>query len=222
VQGAVAKDWEGSFLVGAIAALTSETGKIGFVGGKDIPVIHRFFNGYYYGAKLARPEVEVFERYTGSFADPAIGKEYTLALVNNGADVTFHAAALTGAGVIDAAKTSKTYAIGVDVNQNAMAPGSVLTSMMKRVDVLAYDMVKSVIDGTFEGGVNKQYGIKEGGVEAAMDEHNKGLISEDVLTKLEEFKQKVIAGEIVVPNYIELDSAATQMGQPPIDRPSGH
>jgi len=222
VQGAVAKDWEGSFLVGIIAALTSKTGKIGFVGGKDIPVIHRFFNGYYYGAKLARPEVEVFERYTGSFTDPAVGKEYALALVNSGADVTFHAAALTGAGVIDAAKSSNTYAIGVDSNQNGMAPGSVLTSMMKRVDVLAYDVIKSVIDGTFEGGVNKQYGIKEGGVVAVMDEHNQGLISEETLTKLEEFQQKVIDGEIIVPNYIELDPAAKQMGQPAIDRPSGH
>jgi len=222
VQGAVAKDWEGSFLVGVIAALTSKTGKIGFVGGKDIPVIHRFFNGYYYGAKLARPDIEVFERYTGSFTDPAVGKEYALALVNNHADVIFHAAALTGAGVIDAAKTSNIYAIGVDSNQNGMAPGSVLTSMMKRLDVQAYDVIKSVIDGTFEGGVNKQYGIKEGGVEAAMDEHNQGLISQDVLARLEELKQQVIEGAIVVPNYIELDPAATQMGQPPIDRPSGH
>jgi len=222
VQGAVAKDWEGSFLVGIVAALESKTGKIGFVGGKDIPVIHRFFNGYYYGAKLARPDVEVFERYTGSFTDPAVGKEYALALVGSGADVNFQAAALTGAGVIDAAKASNTYAIGVDSNQNGMAPGFVLTSMMKRVDVLAYDIIKSVIDGTFEGGVNKQYGIKEGGVEAAMDEHNKGLISEDTLAKLEEFKQKVIDGEIVVPNYIELDEQATQMGQPPIDRPSAN
>jgi len=214
VQGAVAKDWEGSFLVGIVAALSSKTGKIGFVGGKDIPVIHRFFNGYYYGAKLARPDVEIFERYTGSFTDPA--------LVGSGADINFQAAALTGAGVIDAAKASNTYAIGVDSNQNGMAPGFVLTSMMKRVDVLAYDIIKSVIDGTFEGGVNKQYGIKEGGVEAAMDEHNKGLISEETLAKLEEFKQKVIDGEIVVPNYIELDPQATQMGQPPIDRPSGN
>jgi len=222
VQGAVAKDWEGSFLVGVIAALTSETGKIGFVGGKDIPVIHRFFNGYYYGAKLAKPEVEVFERYTGSFTDPAVGKEYALALVGSGADINFQAAALTGVGVIDAAKASNTFAIGVDANQNGMAPGSVLTSMMKRVDVLAYDIIQSVIEDRFEGGVNKLYGIKEGGVEAAMDEHNQGLISEQTLARLEEFKQKVIDGEIIVPNYIELDPAATQMGQPPIDRPSSN
>ena len=220
VVGAVAKDWEGSFLVGVAAALTSESGTIGFVGGKDIPVIHRFFNGYYYGAKMANPDIEVLERYSGSFTDPAAGKEYALALINNGADVTFAVANLTGAGVIDAAKSTGTYVIGVDSNQNGIAPGVVLTSMMKRVDILAYDIVKSVVDGTFEGGVNKQYGLREGGVEAAMDDNNAGLISEETLAIMAELEAKVISGEIVVPNYIELDPAAQQMGQPPIDRPS--
>jgi basic membrane protein A and related proteins len=220
VFGAVAKDWEGSFLVGVAAALTSKTGTIGFVGGKDIPVIHRFYNGYYYGAKMAKPDIKVLERYSGSFTDPAAGKEYALALVNNGSDINFAVANLTGAGVIDAAKSTKTFAIGVDSNQNGMAPGVVLTSMMKRVDILAYDIVKSVKDGTFKGGVNKQYGLKEGGVEAAMDSNNKGLISEATLAKMDELKAKVISGEIVVPNFIELDPAAKQMGTPPIDRPS--
>lgn len=222
VVGAVAKDWEGSFLVGVVAAMTSKTGTIGFVGGKDIPVIHRFFNGYYYGAKAAKPDVKVLERYSGSFTDPAAGKEYALALINNGSDVNFAVANLTGAGVIDAAKSSKTYAIGVDSNQNGMAPGTVLTSMMKRVDVLAYDIVKSVVDGSFKGGVIKQYGLKEGGVEAAMDDNNKGLIAEATLKKMDELKAKVVSGEIVVPNYIELDPAATQMGTPPIDRPAAN
>lgn len=219
VVGAVAKDWEGSFIVGAAAALTSKTGTIGFVGGKDIPVIHRFFNGYYYGAKMAKPDINVLERYSGSFTDPAAGKEYTLALVSAKSDVNFAVANLTGAGVIDAAKSTKTFAIGVDSNQNGMAPGTVLTSMMKRVDILAYDIVKSVTDGSFKGGVNKQYGLKEGGVEAAMDDNNKGLISEATLKTMDELKAKVISGEIVVPNYIELDPAAKQMGTPPIDRP---
>ena len=221
VEGAVAKDWEGSALVGMVAALTSKSGTIGFVGGKDIPVIHRFFNGYYYGAKIAKPDVKVEERYSGTFTDPAAGKEYTLALVKNGSDVNFAVANLTGAGVIDAAKETKTYAIGVDSNQNYMAPGTVLTSMMKRVDVLAYDIVRSVKDGTFQGGVNKQYGLKEGGVEAAMDQYNKGLISEATLAKMDDFRRKVISGEIVVPNFIELSADARQMGKPPIDRPAG-
>lgn len=222
VLGAVAKDWEGSFVVGIAAALTSKSGTIGFIGGKDIPVIHRFFNGYYYGAKLANPDIKVLERYSGTFTDPAAGKEYTLAAVNAGSDINFAVAGLTSAGVIDAAKSTKTFAIGVDSNQNYMAPGTVLTSMMKRVDLLAYDIVKSVVEGTFQGGVNKQYGLKEGGVEAAMDEHNKGPISDATLAKMDELKAKVISGEIVVPNYIELDPAATQMGTPPIDRPAAN
>ena len=220
VVGAVAKDWEGSFLVGVVAALTSKSGTIGFVGGKDIPVIHRFFNGYYYGAKMAKPDIEVLERYSGSFTDPAAGKEYALALINNGSDINFAVANLTGAGVIDAAKSTNTMVIGVDSNQNGMAPGTVLTSMMKRVDILAYDIVKSVVDGTFEGGINKQYGLKEGGVEAAMDDNNKGMISDATLEMMNDLKAKVISGEIVVPNFIELDSSATEMGTPPMARPS--
>ena len=220
VEGAVAKDWEGSALVGVAAALTSKTGTIGFVGGKDIPVIHRFFYGYYYGAKTAKPSIKVEERYSGSFTDPAAGKEYTLALVQDRSDVNFAVANLTGTGVIDAAKDTKTYAIGVDSDQNCMAPGTVLTSMMKRVDVLAYDIVKSIKDGTFKGGENKQYGLKEGGVEAAMDQCNKGLISAETLAKMDEFKRKVISGEILVPNYIELVAGAKEMGTPPIARPA--
>ena len=219
VLGAVAKDWEGSFLAGIAAALTSKTGTIGFVGGKDIPVIHRFFNGYYYGAKTVRPDVKVIESYSGSFTDPAAGKEYALAGINQGADITYAVANLTGAGVIDAAKSTSTFAIGVDSNQNYLAPGTVLTSMMKRVDNLAYDIVKAVQDGTFKGGVNKQYGLAESGVELAMDENNAGLMSDETLAKIEELRQKVVSGEIVVPNYIELDPAAKQMGTPPIDRP---
>lgn len=222
VEGAVAKDWEGSALVGVAAALTSKSGTIGFVGGKDIPVIHRFFNGYYYGAKLAKPDIKVLERYSGSFTDPAAGKEYTLALVHDGSDINFAVANVTGAGVIDAAKETKTYAIGVDSNQNYMAPGTVLTSMMKRVDVLAYDIVKSVQDGTYKGGVNKQYGLKEGGVQAAMDQYNKGLISNDTVAKMDEFKRKIASGEIVVPNFIELPADAKQMGMPAIDRPAAN
>jgi basic membrane protein A and related proteins len=219
VAGAVAKDWEGSFLVGIAAAMSSKTGTIGFVGGKDIPVIHRFFNGYYYGAKMAKPEIQVLESYSGSFTDPAAGKEYTLALINRDSDINFAVAGLTGAGVIDAAKSTNTFAIGVDSNQNGMAPGIVLTSMMKRVDVLAFDIVKSVVDGSFQGGVNKQYGLKEGGVEAAMDDNNKGLISAETLAMMDDLKAKVVSGEIVVPNYIELDPAATEMGTPPMARP---
>lgn len=219
VESTVTKDWEGSFLVGAIAAEKSETDTIGFVGGKDIPIIHRFFIGYYYGAKMMNPDINVLESYSGTFTDPATGKEYTLALVDQGSDINFAVAGATSAGVIDAAKSSDTFAIGVDSNQNYLAPGSVLTSMVKRVDTQAYDMIKDVVEGTFEGGQVTQYGLKEGGVDFAMDEHNQGLISDDVLAKVNNLREKVISGEIVVPNYFELEAGQETMGTPPIDTP---
>ena len=219
VISSVTKDWEGSFLVGVIAAKVTKTGTIGFVGGKDIPIIHRFLVGYYYGAKMAKPEVKVLESYSGTFTDPAAGKEYTLALVNKGSDINFAVAGATSAGVIDAAKSSNTFAIGVDSNQNYMAPGHVLTSMVKRVDTQAFDMIKSVVDGSFKGGTVRYYGLKEGGVDAAMDEYNKGLIPDDVLKQVDELRQKVISGEIVVPNYFDLKPGTKEMGKPPIASP---
>lgn len=219
VISSVTKDWEGSFLVGAIAANSTKTGTIGFVGGKDIPIIHRFFIGYFYGSKMMNPDVEVLESYSGTFTDPAAGKEFTLALVGQGSDINYAVAGATSAGVIDAAKESKTFAIGVDSNQNYLAPGSVITSMVKRVDTQAFDMIKSVVDGTFQGGVVKIYGLAEGGVDYAMDEHNDGLIAEDVLAQVEDLRQRVISGDIVVPNYFDLTPGQKEMGQPPLPTP---
>ncbi len=219
VVSSVTKDWEGSFLVGAIAAKTTKTGTIGFVGGKDIPIIHRFYIGYYYGAKMADPKVNVLESYSGTFTDPAAGKEYTLGLINQKSDINFAVAGATSAGVIDAAKSTKTFAIGVDSDQNYLAPGFVLTSMMKRVDTQAYDMIKSVSDGTFKGGTVLYYGLKEGGVAAAMDQYNKGLISDAVLKQVDELKAKVISGEIVVPNYFDLKPGQKEMGTPSMATP---
>ncbi|MGO6694457.1 BMP family protein [Rhizobium johnstonii] len=219
VASTVTKDWEGSFLVGYIAAKTTKTGTIGFVGGKDIPIIHRFFIGYYYGAKMANPDVKVLESYTGSFQDPAGGKEYTLALVNQGSDINFAVAGATSAGVIDAAKESKTFAIGVDSNQNYMAPGSVLTSMVKRVDTQAYDMIKALNAGSFKGGEVKYYGLAEDGVAAAMDEYNKGLIADPVLAEVDGLKAKLLSGEIVVPNYFDLKPGQKEMGKPAMATP---
>ncbi len=219
VESSVTKDWEGSFLVGVIAAKMSKTGVIGMVGGKDIPIIHRFFVGYYYGAESADPKIKVLESYAGTFTDPAAGKEYALALINQKSDINFGVAGATGAGVIDAAKETHTFAIGVDSDQNYMAPGTILTSMVKRVDNEAFDMVKSVTDGTFKGGTVKYYGLKEGGVDAAMDEYNKGLIPDAILKQIADLRQKVIAGEIVVPNYFELKPGAKEMGTPPLPTP---
>lgn len=219
VVSTVTKDWEGSFLVGWIAAKTTKTGTIGFVGGADIPIIHRFFVGYYYGAKMANPDVKVIETYTGSFTDPAGGKEFTLANVNQGADINFAVAGATSAGVIDGAVESKTLAIGVDSNQNYLAPGSVLTSMVKRVDTQAFDMISSVADGTFKGGEVKYYGLAEDGVSAAMDENNAGMISDDVLAEVEDLKAKLLSGEIVVPNFFDLTPGQKEMGTPPMATP---
>ena len=219
VVSTVTKDWEGSFLVGYIAAKTSKTGTIGFVGGKDIPIIHRFFVGYYYGAKMANPNVNVLESYTGSFTDPAGGKEYTLALINQKSDINFAVAGATSAGVIDAAKGSNTFAIGVDSNQNYMAPGHVLTSMVKRVDTQAYDMIKSVVEGKFQGGAVKYYGIAEDGVSAAMDDNNKGLIADSVLKDVDGLKAKLLSSEIVVPNFFDLKPGQKEMGKPPMATP---
>jgi basic membrane protein A and related proteins len=219
VVSTVTKDWEGSFLVGAIAARTAKTGVIGFVGGKDIPIIHRFYIGYYYGAKMADPNVKVLETYSGTFTDPAAGKEYTLALINQHSEINFAVAGATSAGVIDAAKSTKTFAIGVDSDQNYLAPGYVLTSMVKRVDTQAFDMIKSVEDGSFKGGTVLYYGLKEGGVAAAMDEYNKGLIAPEVLKEVDELKAKVISGAIVVPNYFDLTPGQKEMGTPPIATP---
>ena len=219
VASTVTKDWEGSFLVGAIAAKVTKTGTIGFVGGKDIPIIHRFYIGYYYGAKMADPKVNVLESYSGTFTDPAAGKEYTLALINQKSDINFAVAGATSAGVIDAAKSTNTFAIGVDSDQNYLAPGHVLTSMVKRVDTQAYDMIKSVTDGTFKGGSVTFYGLKEGGVGFAMDEYNKGLIPDDVVAQVNALKAKVISGDIVVPNYFDLKPGQKEMGTPPMATP---
>ena len=157
---------------------------------------------------MANPKVKVLESYSGTFTDPAAGKEYTLALINQHSDINFAVAGATSAGVIDAAKSTKTFAIGVDSDQNYLAPGFVLTSMVKRVDTQAFDMIKSVDRWKFKGGKVVYYGLKEGGVAAAMDEYNKGLIAADVLKEVDELKAKVISGEIVVPNYFDLKPPA--------------
>ena len=219
VESTVTKDWEGSFLVGAIAARVSKTGVLGFVGGKDIPIIHRFFIGYDYGAEMSKPGIKVLEAYSGTFTDPAAGKEYALAQIGQHADVTFAVAGATSAGVIDAAKSTHTYAIGVDSDQNYMAPGSVLTSMVKRVDNEAFDIIKSVSDGSFKGGTVRSYGLAEGGVDFAMDKYNAGLIPPPIVDYANGLRRKVIAGQIVVPNYFTLKPGATQMGTPPLPTP---
>jgi basic membrane protein A len=203
------KEHEGSYLVGVAAALTSKTGKVGFVGGMDIPLIRKFACGYVQGAKEAKAGTEVFQNMTGTtptaWNDPTKGAELTQSQIDRGADVIYHAAGGTGMGVIRAAADAGKLAIGVDSNQNGIAPGSVLTSMLKRVDVAAYQTLKDAMDGNFTPGV-VALGLAEDGVDWALDEHNASLVSAEVKAAVEKAKADIISGAIVVHDY-EADSA---------------
>jgi len=205
VQSIVFKEHEGSFLVGMLAAMASETGKVGFVGGMDIPLIRRFACGYEQGAKHANPDVEVIQNMTGTtpvaWNDPGKGGELARSQFDRGADVVYAAAGGTGLGVYQAAEDAGKYAIGVDSNQNYLHPGTMLTSMLKRVDVAAYDVFKASMDGKFQPGI-QDLGLAEGGVGWALDEHNEALITDDMKTKVEAAKADIIAGNVKVHDYM--------------------
>ena len=204
VQSVVFKEHEGSFLVGMAAALASKTGKVGFVGGMDIPLIRNFAHGYEQGVKHVKPDADVFVNMTGTtpaaWNDPAKGAELAQSQFDRGADVVYAAAGGTGLGVLQAAANSGKLSIGVDSNQNYLHPGSVLTSMLKRVDVAVYNAFKSAEGGKLETGV-KNLGLAEDGVGYALDEHNRELITPDIEAKLEDAKAKIVAGEIEVSDY---------------------
>ena len=164
LQVAKTADHEGSFLAGALAAMKSESGVVGFIGGQDADNINRFYVGYEEGAKYVNPDITVLKSYVGSYTNPAKGKEYALQLMDSGADIIFHAAGGTGEGLFEAARENDgLYAIGVDSNQDYIAEGKILTSVVKNCGNIAYDMVKSVQDGTFESG-DKVYDLENGGV----------------------------------------------------------
>ena len=200
VQSIVFKEHEGSFLVGMLAAMASKTGKVGFVGGMDIPLIRKFQCGYEQGAKFANPKVEVYANMTGTtptaWNDPARGGELAKAQFAKGADVIFAAAGGTGIGVYQAAKDGGKLAIGVDSNQNHLQPGTMLTSMVKRVDVAVYNAFKGTKPGV------QSLGLKEGGVDYAMDEHNAKLVSADMKKRVDAAKADIIAGKIKVIDYM--------------------
>jgi basic membrane protein A len=189
--------------VGAVAALKSKTGKIGFVGGMKIPLIKKFEAGYIAGATYVRPDVKVFVSYAGvtdnAFKNPSKGKELALTQYSKGADVIFHASGSTGLGVFEAAREKGKLAIGVDSDQYAEAPGYILTSMIKDVDVAVLETIRAAMSDTFEGGV-KTLGLREGGISYVYDDNNKALIGEDIRAKVETLKQKIVSGEIVVPS----------------------
>ncbi|MGE0872498.1 MAG: BMP family protein [Kofleriaceae bacterium] len=193
---------EGSFLVGAIAGSITATHKVGFVGGMTIPLIRKFEAGYAAGVKHVCPACVVLGVYAGSepkaFADPTRGQELAASLYDNGADVIFHAAGKTGDGVFAAARVRRQRAIGVDSDQHAIAPCCVVTSMIKRVDVAVVDAVRSVIDGSFHGGV-RALGLAEQGVGFVADEHNRHLLPAEVVQRVNRIAADIIAGTIEVP-----------------------
>jgi basic membrane protein A len=195
------KEHEGSFLVGMIAAYTNKTGVIGFVGGMDIPLIHRFHTGYEEGARYVNPNIRVLNNYVGitdaAWNNPGKGRELANAQYEQGADVVFQAAGNSGLGVFDAAEAYKKFAIGVDANQNWVKPGFILTSMLKRIDNAVYSIVKDEVEGKFQGGVHV-YGLENDGVGYAVDEHNRHLIPDWVIEKVEQAKRDIIAGKIKV------------------------
>jgi len=200
VQSIVFKEQEGSFIVGLMAASASKSGKVGFVGGMDIPLIRKFQCGYEQGAKYANPKAEVFANMTGTtgaaWNDPARGGELAKAQFSKGADVVFAAAGGTGMGVYQAAKDSGKLAIGVDSNQNHLQPGTMLTSMLKRVDVAVYNVSKKFAPGV------TVLGLKEDGVGYALDSNNEKLVTADMKKKAEAAKADIISGKIKVADYM--------------------
>jgi basic membrane protein A and related proteins len=199
------REEEGSFLVGALAALVSKTHAVGFVGGMDIPLIHKFEAGYRAGVKKVCPDCQVIAQYAGvtpdAFKNPGKGKELALSQYNQGVEVIFHAAGSTGQGVFEAARATNKLAIGVDSDQNDEAPGHVLTSMVKGVNTVTFDAIRRVQEGTFKGGIYS-FGLKEGGVGYIYDNRNRALIPDSVRARVEALKQEIIAGRIKVPSTL--------------------
>ena len=205
VQSVIFKEHEGSFLVGMAAAMASQTGKVGFIGGMDIPLIRKFALGYVEGAKHVNPGIEVFQNMTGTtpaaWNDPTKGGELARSQFDRGADVVYAAAGGTGVGVYQAAKDAGKLAIGVDSNQNYIHPGTMLTSMVKRVDVAVYEAFMSAKKGTWQGGF-KVLGLAEDGVGFALDKYNRDLVSTDMETKINAARQDIISGKITVTDYM--------------------
>jgi basic membrane protein A and related proteins len=213
VASLVFKEHEGSYLVGMLAAQTSRTGTIGFLGGMDIGLIHRFAKGYEEGARAVNPNIKVIQNYVGvtdsAWNNPGKGKELSLAQISKGADVIFTAAGNSGLGAFDAVEQqgkqngrATHFVIGVDSNQNMVKPGFVLTSMVKRVDNAVYNIVQEVYNHRFSPGLHV-FGLDKDGVGYAMDDNNKDLITAASIQQVEEAKKRIIAGEIKVTDAME-------------------
>jgi basic membrane protein A len=201
VACAVFQEEQPSFLVGYIAGKMTKANKIGFVGGIKFPLIEKFEYGFLAGVKLANPDAEVLRQYAESFTDAAKGKAITNNMYQQGADIVFHAAGGVGDGVIEAAKEKKQWAIGVDKDQNYLAPDNVLTSAMKRVDNAIFDMVKQLKDGKFAGGNAVVYNLSNDGVSIAPT--SKKHVPAEILAEVDGLIAKIKGGEIVVPDTKE-------------------
>jgi basic membrane protein A and related proteins len=193
------KQNEASYLVGVVAAMMSQTGKVGFVLGMSTPVMNQFGYGYVAGVLDTNPDATVEQYNANSFGDAAAGKAATIQMYTNGADVVFQAAGGTGNGVIEAAKEQGKYAIGVDKDQSYLAPENILTSAMKRCDNAIYDLIEKMTKGEEVSGI-QTYGMENGGVDIAP---TTDLLTDEVLAKVKEVKEKILSGEIVVPNTQE-------------------
>jgi basic membrane protein A len=203
VRSIVFTEHEGSYLVGMLAAMASESNTVSFVGGMDIPLIRRFACGYAQGVMAVNPEANVIVNYTGTtpaaWNDPVRGGEITSAQIAQGSDVVFAAAGGTGVGVLQTAADSGILSIGVDSNQNHLHPGQVLTSMLKRVDNAVYE--------AFTAGPEMETGIQvmdlaAGGVGWALDENNEALISQEMRDAVAAAEAAIIAGEVTVHDYM--------------------
>ena len=205
VQSVLFREEQGSYLAGMLAALRSGTGRIGFVGGMDVPLIRKFACGYVQGARAANPRVEVLQNMTGStpaaWADPVRGAELARSQIERGADVVFHAAGATGIGVLQAAADASKFGIGVDSNQNHIHPGRVLTSMVKRLDVAARTTLEAARAGTWQPGT-QVLGLAEDGVDLAFDENNAPAVTAAMRGRIDQAKADIIAGRVEVHDYM--------------------
>jgi basic membrane protein A len=213
VESVVFKEQEGSFLVGMMAALASKSGKVGFIGGMDIPLIRKFGCGFEQGARAAKADIQVFQNMTGStpaaWRDPVRGGELARSQIERGADVVFHAAGGTGTGVLQAAADAGRLGIGVDSNQNHLHPGRVLTSMLKRVDVatrLAFEQARA---GQFRTG-RQVLGLAEDGVGVAFDEHNAALVTAEMRARIDQARADVVAGRVAVHDFMSNNACPVQ------------
>jgi len=209
VRSLLFKEEEGSYLVGLLAGMQSQTGTVGFVGGMDIPLIRNFACGYKGGVMAAKSDAKYLENMTGTTAaawnDPVRGAELTRSQIERGADVVFHAAGATGNGVLQAASDAGKFGIGVDSNQNMLHPGHVLTSMVKQLDVATRTTLVAARDGTWKPGT-QVLGLAEDGVGLAFDSNNAGLVTPEMRARIDAAKAEIVAGRISVHDYMSNNS----------------